>query len=199
MVAMCGHATLASAVVLFGQHPTVEKIAFGISNGTVLNATRLPAGVVSLTLPADESVLAPLAGDDAAREGAVAAALAAAPTLLGHVIAAEKSQRGFIVEVDETVDLKGLVVDPAPFVSRARCPRPVVAAELTPTRLWVSPPPHCFQAPISAFFALAQASPADPDFDIKSRVFAPAVGLPEDPVVSGPLRLARPDLATWPC
>ena len=140
MVAMCGHATLASAVVLFGQHPTVEKIAFGISNGTVLNATRLPAGVVSLTLPADESVLAPLAGDDAAREGAVAAALAAAPTLLGHVIAAEKSQRGFIVEVDETVDLKGLVVDPAPFVSRARCPRPVVAAELTPTRLWVSPP-----------------------------------------------------------
>ena len=113
---MCGHATLASAALLFAQNADLDKVTFNLSNGAALCASRLPGDLVSLTLPADDSVLLPLAETDPSYEAAVAAALAAAPAVRGNILAVAKSQKGFLVELTEQVDLAALVVEPAPFV-----------------------------------------------------------------------------------
>ena len=84
-----------------------------------------------------------------------------------------------IVELAAGTDLENLQITPAPLVRRQLLSPASSEPLFTSTTL--------LQADIGDLIMLTCPAPADSGFDIYSRVFAPAFGVPEDPVVR-PLR-----------
>jgi PhzF family phenazine biosynthesis protein len=160
-VDLCGHATLASAHVLWetGRIPVTDSIQFETRSG-LLTASRRKDSTVELDLPAE-----PLAGADpvpglADELGSEIRWLGRGRTFLVAELASES-------------------------VVRALRPNLVRLADAT-------------RAPLAV-----TAASDDPAFDYVCRIFAPAIGIPEDPVTGSaqcalaPLwasRLGRTDL-----
>lgn len=139
-VDLCGHATLASAHVLWetGRIPGTDSIRFQTRSG-VLTASRRAGSTVELDLPAESLVAAE------PRPG-LAEALGAEIRWLGQ-------GRTFLVaELDSAA------------VVRALRPNLGLLADVT-------------RAPVAV-----TSTSDDPAFDYVCRVFAPAIGIPEDPV-----------------
>lgn len=154
-VDLCGHATLASAHVLWetGRIPVTDSIRFETQSG-VLTASRRPDSTVELDLPAE-----PLVGADLVP--GLAEALGAEIRWLGQ-------GRTFLVaELESESAVQRLRLDLGRLALATRAPVAVTAAS------------------------------DDPEFDYVCRVFAPAIGIPEDPVTGsaqcalGPLWSAR--------
>jgi PhzF family phenazine biosynthesis protein len=149
-VALCGHATLASAHALWeeGRIPAGRPIAFLTRSG-VLIAARAD-DLIELDFP-----LKP-AAEQAPPDG-LAEALGVGVVRAGH------NEFDWLVEVASEEGLRGLKPD---FAALARLPvRGVIVT----------------------------SQPARPGFDFVSRFFAPAVGVPEDPVTGS----AHCCLADW--
>lgn len=121
-VKLCGHATLATAHVLFSQHPHLSTLRFSTLSGELI-ASRTTSSI-SLDFPAD---LAPLTRCEPGCERydrALLTALAAAPTLAGRVLGiAWSTGMGPLVEVEDLVDLERLEVDSTKIVSGGACVR----------------------------------------------------------------------------
>lgn len=116
---MCGHATLGASAVLFSQNPDLATLTFALTNGVQLTATRITGDNgerVSINLPTDETILEPLAEGDSVYEQALRAAFLAAPAIVGKVVGVARSKIGRLIELDESVDLAALEVDPTSFV-----------------------------------------------------------------------------------
>lgn len=150
---------------------------------------------IGLDFPAEQSVLdAPLVTDGAKFDSLVKALAAAAPGVEKHIVAAGWSGWGPTVELDTQVDLKGLKVDVSHFVSDSHY-------DCDGSSTGGSPAFEQSQTAdiSSSMVILTQPAPAESDNDVYSRVFAPAVGVDEDPVVRLP-RLRRAEtcaMLTW--
>jgi predicted PhzF superfamily epimerase YddE/YHI9 len=138
-VDLCGHATLASAHVLWeqGRVPPGEPIRFHTRSG-VLTA-RPAADGIELDFPATPA-------EPAAAPPGLAAAVGAAPRFVG------RNRFDYLLELDSEAAVRGLRPD-----LRALAAVPVRGIIVT-------------------------ARSAVPAFDFVSRFFAPASGVPEDPV-----------------
>jgi PhzF family phenazine biosynthesis protein len=149
-VALCGHATLAAASVLWetGRVPAGQAIAFQTRSG-VLTASRRD-DLIELDFPLKPA-------DEATPPDGLAAALGAA------VVRAGRSDFDWLAEVESEALLRGLNPD---FAALTRLP---VRGVIVTSR------------------------PSTPGFDFVSRFFAPAVGVPEDPVTGS----AHCCLADW--
>lgn len=147
---LCGHATLASAHVLWTEgHDQSEVLAFQTRSGELL-ARRVDGGRIELDFPANHAV-------DASIDDDILHALAVNP-----VRTAETENGWILVEVATAAEVRGA----APDLVRL--------GELTE-------------------HAVIVTAAGDGDADIVSRVFGPAVGIPEDPVTGS----AHCVLATW--
>ncbi|BGP03017.1 hypothetical protein NBRC10513v2_006743 [Rhodotorula toruloides] len=153
-VPLCGHATLASAHVLFTTyHPTATSLTFRTLHSGTLRALRNKSdNSISLDFPA--ASLLTLEEGHRRRPKIVDAVKAA--TGLGEEsvgkVAWWDAWNGAVVELDAGVDLANLKVD--------------IAATAT----------------VGDILLLTQPAPASSGFDIYSRVFARPVGIDEDPV-----------------
>lgn len=137
-VALCGHATLATAFVLFEEDPARERLRFHTRSG-VLEVRRERGGGIELDLPAQP-------GEPASLPAALRAALGGQPL---EVWRNEDYWLALYADADAVralaPDMNALARDPRGFVVTARA---------------------------------AEGS----GFDFVSRMFAPSVGIPEDPV-----------------
>ena len=116
---LCGHASLASSFILFGQHPTKSSITFHSQVSGTLIAKRLPDGRIELDFPAfptkeirkdseefkriqksiNETVVDPSTVESAVEsEGIEVSKLA-------------RGLHGYVVEIAKAVNLAGLQVD----------------------------------------------------------------------------------------
>ncbi len=138
-VDLCGHATLASAHVLWerGHLPPGETVVFHTKSGP-LTARQDAGGWIVMDFPAEPD--APVSPSPALVE-----VLGARPRYAG------RNRRDLIVELDDEAAVRGLAPD-LPALARL------------PVR------------------GLIVTAAADGDYDFVSRFFAPAVGIPEDPV-----------------
>lgn len=137
-VDLCGHATLATAHLLFEQDPERERLRFHTRSG-VLTVDRLDDGSIQLDFPAQPAEPAELAPE-------LLAALGARPLEI-----LKNRDYWLVVLADE-----GSV------------------RELAPDMVALARDPHGFVV----------SAPAErgSGFDFVSRMFAPCVGIPEDPV-----------------
>ncbi|GAA5881123.1 hypothetical protein JCM1840_007112 [Sporobolomyces johnsonii] len=151
-IPLCGHATLASAHVIFTKfHPTATRIAFSTRKSGSLAAVRHPEdGSISLDFPAGQ--LTTLEDGHRRRPKIVDA-------VTKVINSSEAIKRvdwwdplGCLVELGSEVDLEKLEVD-AGLLSH-----------------------------LGDLVILTQPAPVSSGFDIYSRVFAPNLGIPEDPV-----------------
>ncbi|BGP27211.1 phenazine biosynthesis PhzC/PhzF family protein [Rhodotorula toruloides] len=153
-VPLCGHATLASAHVLFTTyHPLSTSLTFLTLHSGTLRAVRNSSdNSISLDFPA--ASLLTLEEGHRRRPKIVEAVKAA--TGLGEdqvgKVAWWDAWNGAVVELDAGVDLENLKVD--------------IAATAT----------------VGDILLLTQPAPSSSGFDIYSRVFARPVGIDEDPV-----------------
>ena len=140
--ALCGHATLAAAHVLWteGHHPLDEPIRFVTASGE-LRAFATGGGSILLDFPA-----------------APPYPLSPPPDMERIIpwphrfVGQSSSNKNYLVEVDSPVALRRLRPDLAKL------------------------------AALPAGGLIVTAASDDPDYDFLSRYFAPAVGIPEDPV-----------------
>ncbi|KAL8280437.1 hypothetical protein RQP46_007085 [Phenoliferia psychrophenolica] len=152
---LCGHATLASAHVLFNtSFPNAEVIRFETMSGT-LTARKVPEGGLELDFPADASV-----ADSSHRTDELRAKLMQAIGTLG-IDGIENKVRGWakggiawIIELDKDVPLASLALDVKGFKE------------------------------LEGYIIFTQPS-SDPAYDIMSRVLDPVESIQEDPVVNG--------------
>lgn len=147
---LCGHATLASAHVLWTEgSEDVEVLSFDTRSGE-LRARRLGDGRIELDFPANHAV-------DATLDEEIVAALAVEP-----VRTAETANGWILLEVGTAREVR----DATPDLTRL--------GDVTE-------------------HAVILTAAGDGDADIVSRVFGPAIGIPEDPVTGS----AHCVLATW--
>lgn len=146
--ALCGHATLASAHVLWseGHHPPAETIRFATLSGE-LRALPTEDGTIALDFPA----VPVRAGSPPAGFEAV---LAVAHRFVGQTSGGNDNylDDNYLVEVEDAGVLRGL----RPNLERL--------------------------AAMPAGGLIVTAASDDPGYDFVSRYFAPAAGIPEDPV-----------------
>lgn len=159
-VDLCGHATLASAHVLWTEGvDSAEVLAFATRSGE-LRASRVAGDWIELDFPANTAV-------DTTIDAAVLDALGVAP-----VRTAATANGWILVEVATAIEV------------REAAPALVRLGELTEQTVIVT---ALGDGPRSG-------SPQTEDgADIVSRVFGPAIGIPEDPVTGS----AHCVLATW--
>lgn len=141
--ALCGHATLAAAHVLWseGYHPPAETIRFATLSGE-LRALPTEDGTIALDFPAAPArPVPPPTGFEAV--------LPVPHRFVGQTVGANDN---YLAEVDDPVLLRGLCPDLA--------------------RL----------AALPAGGLIVTSVSDDPAYDFLSRYFAPAAGIPEDPV-----------------
>ncbi|KAG8904184.1 hypothetical protein FRC00_014199 [Tulasnella sp. 408] len=153
-VPLCGHATLASARVIFStpEGQQVDRLEFETLSGTLV-ARKVPGGSGKIELDFPASTLEELASaDELAQVSEVVSAAAG-----GGVSVRGVRKAGFfmLVEVDPSFDLEGAVMDANPFAKL-----PFDAIIITSSR------PTSFR----------------PEARFISRVFAPRSGVAEDPV-----------------
>jgi len=141
--ALCGHATLASAHVLWteGHHPPAETIRFATLSGE-LRALPTEDGTIALDFPAAPARPGP---PPPGFEGV----LPVPHRFVGQTVGANDN---LLAEIDDPALLRGLQPDLA--------------------RL----------AALPAGGLIVTSLPDDPAYDFLSRYFAPAAGIPEDPV-----------------
>jgi predicted PhzF superfamily epimerase YddE/YHI9 len=172
-VTLCGHATLASALVLFTKHPKLDRIEFNTRWSGTLYVERVPGDALSveMSLPSlPTSALAAIntgAHDDLALVTRVLEPVLSASDILRAYRLAWTGFPGVIVELDPSVDLARLPVKPDTLVST--CLASLTQREISP-----------------GFTILTHAKPDESvgKLRIDSRVFAPGVGVDEDSVVS---------------
>ncbi|KAG0660143.1 hypothetical protein C6P46_004773 [Rhodotorula mucilaginosa] len=156
-VPLCGHATMATAHTLFTQHhPSATSITFQSRFSGTLIARRAGTGPnepIALDFPA-----APLVTLEEGHRRR--------PKILEGVA---KAVKGF--EESQVVRVAWWDGHKAPIVE--------LAAGTDLENLQITPAPL---ADIGDLIMLTCPAPADSGFDIYSRVFAPAFGVPEDPV-----------------
>ncbi|GAA5865102.1 hypothetical protein JCM3774_002131 [Rhodotorula dairenensis] len=156
-VPLCGHATMATAHTLFTQHhPAATSITFKTRHSGILVARRDGTGpdeAIALDFPA--ASLVTLEQGHRRR-----------PKILDGLA---KSVQGF--EECQVVRIAWWDGHKAPIVE--------LKAGTDLEQLQVTPAPL---ADIGDLIMLTCPAPADSGFDIYSRVFAPAFGVPEDPV-----------------
>ncbi|KZO96404.1 Diaminopimelate epimerase-like protein [Calocera viscosa TUFC12733] len=155
-IPLCGHATLASAYVLFSQlPPTCQTIKFDTKSGELL-AKRLPGGKIELEFPAGLLTLA--SGEVAAQVKSVIQQCSTDGLEIGYVgLGHGAGFDGFVLaEVASGAGLKDIPFNPGPLMQLAPEHKILVLTSVGPT--WGQTP------------------------DFVSRVFAPAAGIPEDPV-----------------
>lgn len=167
-VPLCGHATLASAKVLFLSHPLSQLISFETLSGTLI-ATRDGEKNIALDLPAD------LTSMDRQTEGEMFEGLRkmaeeAMPGCRGNVVAVAMGLAP-IIELNDGVILEDLGVDSNVFVS------PLIS--FNPSRLTTTQLKHGH----NIVYFTQSVLRSDKTCDIYSRVFGPGYGIPEDPVV----------------
>ncbi|KAG8952939.1 hypothetical protein FRC04_003390 [Tulasnella sp. 424] len=153
-VPLCGHATLASARVIFStpEGQQVDKLEFETLSGTLV-ASKVPGGSGKIELDFPASVLEELASvDELAQVSEVVSAAVG-----GGVSVRAVRNAGFflLVEVDPGFDLEGAVVDASQFLKLR-----FDAIIVTSSR------PSSFR----------------PNARFMSRMFAPRAGVAEDPV-----------------
>lgn len=123
---LCGHATLASAHVIFSTHSEATQIKFSTLSG-ILTAERTSTGAIGLNFPADQEIVKSLSGDSPRYQAALESVLKSSPTLEGKIrgiaLSDEKIGMGPLVEIDGSVDLENLEVDTSAFVSLFFCIR----------------------------------------------------------------------------
>jgi PhzF family phenazine biosynthesis protein len=141
---LCGHATLATAHVLFAELGEAGDVARFSTVAGELSAHRGGDGTIDLDLPADtpepvdhdETLIAALHPDGGAAT---------------NVVNTARGARDVLVELGSATAVRACTPDLAQLAAvRARC--------------------------------VIITAPGDGDADIVSRVFAPSVGIPEDPV-----------------
>lgn len=139
-VELCGHATLATAHVLWQQNRAERSQALNfVTHSGLLTCRAEGGGSIAMDFPAEP----PAASDPPA---GLAAALNADPVWIG------RNRFDLIVELDSTRAVRQLRPDFARLAA-IRCRGTIVTARSD-----------------------------DPQYDFVSRFFAPAVGVPEDPV-----------------
>lgn len=140
--ALCGHATLAAAHVLWteGHHPPGEPIRFATASGE-LRALATGDGSILLDFPA-------------------------APPY----------------PLSPPPDLEGIIPSPYGFVGRAGPTRNYLVEVDSPVALRRLQPDLARLAALPAGGLIVTAASDDPAYDFLSRYFAPAAGIPEDPV-----------------
>ncbi|GAA5853056.1 hypothetical protein JCM8547_000185, partial [Rhodosporidiobolus lusitaniae] len=153
-VNLCGHATLATAHVLFSEHhPAAKAIRFASLFSGELRAVRdASTGQIALDFPAAD-LLELVEGHR--RRPKIVEGVVAATKLDESKVKRVAWYDGFeaaVVEIGADVDLAGLKVDIATI------------------------------KPVGKLVILTQPAPADSGYYVYSRVFAPAVGIDEDPV-----------------
>ena len=151
---LCGHATLASAHVLWTEHLDDAPVLRFQTRSGELRAARVDGGRIELDFPVNPPVEGPI--DDA-----VVDALGVAP-----VRTAATANGWLLVEVGTAAEVRGAAPDLARLGSVTEHAVVVTAA-----------------------------AEAENDADVVSRVFGPAVGIPEDPVTGS----AHCVLAAWWC
>lgn len=166
---------MATSHVLFSaaHHPTASSLTFETNLGLgQLVARRSPDLRISLGFPSDEGILVRVDPTEERYQAAVKAVVEATGLGAEAILDVAFSSRGCLVEIPHEVDLKQLKVVAKPlvcsFLARNRFPR----ANSYPKK-----------APIANFVVLSQLAPFGSPYDIYSRVFTPAVGADEDPVV----------------
>ena len=183
-VDLCGHATLAAAHVLWaeGHLDPVATARFATASGE-LTATRGPDGI-TLDFPATPPWFA--------GEGAVA------PAIPARLVASGGDERSPLppATVAELLDALGLAGRGDVTVGRTRFDAFVVVEDLA--ALLGLAPDHGRLARVDLRGAIVTAAGGcEPDVDLTSRFFAPALGIPEDPVTGsahcalGPFWAAR--------
>jgi PhzF family phenazine biosynthesis protein len=143
---LCGHATLATAHVLYSDRATPGPVTFA-SPGGVLIADARHDGTIALDFPAAPPIEAP------------------APDGIADALGAEPEAT---FRTGALGDLLAVVADEATV--RALSPDFAVLARLTRREV------------IRGVIATAPAAHRDCGYDFVSRYFAPANGIPEDPV-----------------
>jgi len=171
-VALCGHATLAAALVLFSDESvlpsSVKKIEFKTNVSGTLIAKLSSNGRIELEFPAGETI--PVSNEKQATvrtlmKEAFASSLNPEPSVANIVSGVGNSYSDYlIIEIDEDFDLRGATVN----------------ADALGTL-----------APESRVMIVTQSS-KNGNETFKSRVFAPAVGIPEDPVTGSAHSLLGP-------
>jgi PhzF family phenazine biosynthesis protein len=154
-VPICGHATLASARILFARHPHLAELRFETVKVGTLTARKVTGGdKIELDFPSVPPAAFAPSETDAVRQ----AFLAACSALDGpaRIVTIERHTHGHIVEIELPPDtpLRSLAFDAAPLAS--------VHGEM-----------QCLTT---------RAPTDDPAHDFHSRLFAPSAGIAEDPV-----------------
>ncbi|GAA5901171.1 Yhi9p [Sporobolomyces salmoneus] len=173
-IPLCGHATLATAHIIFTHHhPRAQSISFqSRTRGTLIARRNAEDGSISLDFPSSSLVTL---SEGHKRRGKVL-------EKVRKVVREEDVRRidwadeidGVVVEISGEIDLKGLEVDPA------------------------------LLSGIGSMVIFTQPAPRDSGFDIFSRVFAPDIGVPEDPATGAahtalaPFWLSSPSLSRLP-
>lgn len=123
-VPLCGHATLATAAILFSPHspspisPSASHITFRTLKSGNLVAHRRERGKIALDFPASMGVLEGRKTEGEEFAVVKKAVESAAPGLKGAVRAVAWGGFGPIVEIDPEVGIEGVEVDASYFVSR---------------------------------------------------------------------------------
>ncbi|GAA5993944.1 hypothetical protein JCM5350_005076 [Sporobolomyces pararoseus] len=151
-IPLCGHATLATAQIIFSHyHPQAKSIFFQSRTRGSLVARRNPSnGSISLDFPASSLVTL---SEGHKRRGKIlekVKSIVKEEAILRIDWADEIG--GVVVELSKEIDLKGLSFDPSALSG------------------------------IGSMVILTQPAPQDSEQDIFSRVFAPDIGVNEDPV-----------------
>ena len=171
-VKICGHATLASAKALFiGEAKDAKTLLFETRWSGMLKATKCEDGRVQLNFPAGETT--PLSGTEEQKiRLQLTESLGNKARILYTGVAKGVSYDDFLlVDIDEGVDLASLNVAIGPLVS-------ILSLAFTNN---YSTRPFC-QAQIKPYSIILVTQKAGPNEHFRSRVFAPRVGIDEDPV-----------------
>ncbi|MET9341627.1 PhzF family phenazine biosynthesis isomerase [Nonomuraea sp. NPDC003804] len=156
-VSLCGHATLATAHVLYSTGAANGEIQFATKGG-ILTVNRSTDGLISMDFPAKEVTPATVPDGLEKALGAAVAGVGRSELDLLVELESEEAVRSLDPDITalETVDARGIIVT-------AQATVPATGSPAAP----------------------ADATSAAPDtvrYDYVSRFFAPRVGVPEDPV-----------------
>lgn len=161
-VNLCGHATLATADVLFSNRELVglahdiTRLEFETKNAGILVAEILQDGRIELEFPTGEIRPIDAAETRERISTAISTAFSPDPPKINFLGDGKGTYRGYLfVEIDANYDLEGHSVNSDGFKSLAPAHEVIIVSQRSITR--------------------------DSE-DFKSRVFGPTFGIPEDPV-----------------
>ncbi|MET8863355.1 PhzF family phenazine biosynthesis protein [Nonomuraea sp. NPDC004580] len=161
-VTLCGHATLATAHVLYSTGAATGPLEFRTASGT-LTVNRRPDNMITMDFPAKEVTSATV-------PRGLEKALGVTPVRVG------KSQLDLLVEVDSAETVAALTPD-IPALTALDARGIIVTAPKTDTGTAAGTDTKLDAEPVAG-----PAAGADTEPDFVSRFFAPNVGVPEDPV-----------------